>query len=104
MVVGTPGRIAEHLDPGRISERLGVMNLARCDGDVVADLEDEAHPCACHEQSASQNPIGFGDFGVEVRLAAFDDRDGAFAGQLGHHFPLVGSNFDLGVGVFGLEL
>jgi hypothetical protein len=41
MVVGTPGRITQHLNPGGITQSLGVMNLARSDRDVVSNLVPE---------------------------------------------------------------
>ncbi len=66
VVDGTPGRFTEHLDPGRITESLGVVNLAGFDRDAVANMEHETHAGAGHEQGSAQNPIGFGDFCVEV--------------------------------------
>lgn len=66
VVVGTPGRLTEHLDPGRITESLGMVNLGGGDRDAVANMEHETHAGAGHEQGSAQHPIVFGDFGVEV--------------------------------------
>ena len=59
MVVGTPGRVAENLDPGGITKSLGVMDLARGDRDAVSDLEHETHASTSNEQGATQIPVGF---------------------------------------------
>jgi len=42
MTNGSPSRLAENFDPGRITQCFGVMNLAGSDRDAVADLENEA--------------------------------------------------------------
>jgi hypothetical protein len=72
VVIGTTGWITEHIDPGQITESLGVIDLTGCDHDAVAKMEYSTHACAGHEQGSTQNPIGFGDLSVKVRLAAFD--------------------------------
>ena len=38
MIIGTPSRLAENFDPGRITQCFGVMNLAGSDRVAVADL------------------------------------------------------------------
>ncbi len=97
MVVGTAGQGRREPRFGPAQRVLSVVNLAFYDRDAVAELEHTTHSDAHHKQGATQNPGGFGDLGVRMGLAAYDDGYGAFAGEFRHQLPLVAGHLDLGV-------